>query len=133
MIQSIRKRHRLMWVVISIALPLMFAFALIFTPEKKEDTNFSSVEFLDWKEIRKANLEGINAYLAEDKKGIIKLILHFKEPVKSAFATVQLNEKQLGTISSKSSQVFDLPSLPEKATVVIFDEIDKKEILKVEL
>lgn len=121
MIASIRKRHKAFWISISVSLPLLFALALINTPErlpeKKEEISASLV----------GETEFFNVFLDNEK-----LILEPTGALKSAFATIYLNNEFVGTVGSQSIQSFNVKN-PKGGQLTIFDEVEHREILKIKL
>ncbi len=132
MIQPIRKRHRLIWLVLAVSLPVLFALALKQTPENPSDSNVISKQSDDFTIVRELKSETESLYLVRDRSGKPFLKIEFSVPPKSAFPNVKANGKYLGTINSETTQYFPLSGEVEKYTVVVYDEITQEEILSAE-
>jgi len=132
MISSQRKRHRFIWVMIGVLLPLLVVLAVLRTPsfpysEKAEIVAETSLPIL--KEIE-SDLFKINLRGTSDGAEELELLL--KVPLKSPSAVVFDDQQNvLGQIGA--SGVYSFPIRPANTAITIKDPIKNQIITEIKL
>ncbi len=145
MIVRFRKRHRLMWLLIGVLLPIAYIVALLARPGEIESkgTQFNQTPTQVLKELAKT--PALDAWLSKDDLDNHYLEIEYKETSQHPLATCYIGPKEdgkidayrvLGKVEAKGRQRFMLDSLAmAKGTQYLlqYDPIRKEKIATIAL
>lgn len=120
MIAPLRKRHRIIWVLWGIFLPIAF----IIITQKLQDAKFSPPKDADITEV-----------LEVTKFDQEKLIIQLHTGIRSAYSTIKVGNKEgkiqtLGVVGPAGIYEFKLDSGFIPGLIILYDELKNKELYK---
>ena len=142
MIIQLRRRHYYTWLILAVLLPILVLLAYFNIPENAE-SNFNRQGILPYEKVLKSKkTDDLEAKIRVNSKQNFQLELTILKPIEGAANQVFVaNSSQktskvlIGSIESTGVYRFPLPDSLGKSPIslIIFDVIKQKEILKIEI
>ena len=145
MILRLRKRHRSMWLIIGILLPVLYVLALMARPDVPviEGAPISQPTTMVLKEL--ANQPALQAWLTKDEQDHHYIEIELKKPTQHPLATFYIGQTEtaqletyrlLGAVAAQGRQRFMVDSLlisQPKQFLLQYDPVRKEKISTVTL